>query len=168
MAAAAPIPIARERVVSILRRENHTAFVLANHAKILVRHFLASYIGVGDEIAFPIPTESTVHPEILIAKNSTSAAGRYLYETSIGYVSQPKQDKRNEYFVAAEVQRGSLGISTIFLPCEVLRKYFYHLSRVNDGANRRTLYEVLRIPAKASPAELRLAFKLREAELRAA
>ena len=108
MAAKAPIPISSERVVSIQLQENHTAFMLANQAKILLRHFLASYIGVGDEIAFPIPTENTVHPEILIAKNSTSDAGRYLYEAPIGYVSQRKQDKRSKDFVAAEVQRGSL------------------------------------------------------------
>ena len=168
MAAAAPIPISSDRVVSIQRQKNHTALVLANHAKILVRHFLASYIGVGDEIAFPIPTESTVHPEIFIAKNSTSAAGRYLYETSIGYVSQPKQDKRNEHFVAAEVQRGSLGISTIFLPCEVLREYFYHLPRASDRIDHPTLYDMLRIPVGASFSELRVAFKLRDLELKTA
>ena len=118
MAATLPIPISRERVVSIQRQEKHTAVVLANQAKILLRHFLANFIGVGDEIAFPIPTENTIHPEILIAKNSTSAAGRYLYEAPIGYVSQPKQDKRNQHYVSAEVQRGSLGMGTVFLPCE--------------------------------------------------
>jgi len=168
MAAAAPIPISRERVVSIQRQENHTAFVLANQAKILLRHFLASYVGVSDEIAFPIPTENTIHPEILIAKNSTSAAGRYLYEAPIGYVSQPKQDKRNEYFVAAEVQRGSLGISTIFLACEILCEYFYRLPRTNDRADHPTLYDILRIPASASLSELRVAFKLRDLELKTA
>jgi hypothetical protein len=166
MATAAPIPISRKQVVSIQRQENHTAFVLANQTKILLRHFLASYIGVGDEVAFPIPTENAVHPEILIAKNSTFAAGRFLYEAPIGYVSQPKQDKRNKDFVAAEVQRGSLGISTIFLPCEVLREYFYRLPRTNDRADHPTLYDILRIPASVSLSELRVAFKLRDLELK--
>jgi hypothetical protein len=104
----------------------------------------------------------------LIVKNSTSAAGRYLYEAPIGYVSQPKQDKRNEHFVAAEVRRGSLGISTIFLPSDVLREYFYRLPRTNDRVGSPTLYDILRIPASASLSELRVTFKLRDLELKTA
>jgi hypothetical protein len=73
------------------------------------------------------PTRDTIRAEILITKNSGSGPNRYLYHVPIGYVSQPKQDKRNQYFVSAEVSRGSLGIGTIFLPCEVLREYFYRL-----------------------------------------
>ena len=33
------------------------------------------------------------------------------HQPDIKYVSQPKQDKRNQNFVSAEVHRGSLGIS---------------------------------------------------------
>src|SRR5271157_2017377 len=83
-------------------------------------------------------------------------------------VSHPKQDKRNQHFVPAEVQRGNLGIGLIFLPCEVLREYFYRLPRTADSVDHPTLYEVLRIPASASPSELRVAFKLRDLELRTA
>src|SRR5271166_5136727 len=61
---------------------------------------------------------------------------------------------------------GSLGIGTIFLPCEVLREYFYRLPRTADRVDHPTLYEVLRIPGSASPSELRVAFKLRDLELR--
>src|SRR5208283_2664124 len=86
----------------------------------------------------------------------------------IGYVGLPKQDKRNQYFASAEVRRGSLGIATIFLPCEVLREYFYRVTPTADTVDRPTLYEVLRIPASASPSELRVAFKLRDLELRTA
>ena len=107
-------------------------------------------------------------PEILVTKNAASGPSRYIYQAPIGYVSQPKQDKRNQHFVSAEVQRGSLGIGTIFLPCEVLREYFYRLPRTADRVDHPTLYEVLRIPASASPSELRVAFKLRDLELRTA
>src|SRR5271166_4131232 len=162
MAATSPIPICRERVVSIQPQENHAGFVLANQAKILLRPFLAGYIGIGDEIAFPVPTGDTIRAEILITKNSGSGPNRYLYRVPIGYVSQPKQDKRNQYFVSAEVRGGSLGISTVFLPCEVLREYFYRLPRTADSVDHPTLYEVLRIPAGASPSEFRVAFKLRD------
>ena len=168
MAATSPIPICRERVVSIQQQESLAGFVLANRAKILLRPFLAGYIGIGDEIAFPVPAGDTIRAEILITKNSGSGPNRYLYHVPIGYVSQPKQDKRNQHYVSAEVQRGSLGIGSIFLPCEVLREYFYRLPRTADRVDHPTLYEVLRIPASASPSELRVAFKLRDLELRTA
>ena len=54
MAATPPIPICRERVVSIKLQDDPAGFVLANQAKILLRPFLTSYIGIGDEIAFPV------------------------------------------------------------------------------------------------------------------
>ena len=168
MAATSPILICRERVVSIQPQENHAGFVLANQAKILLRPFLAGYIGIGDEIAFPVPTGDTIRAEMLITKNSGSGPNRYLYHVPIGYVSHPKQDKRNQHFVSAEVQPGSLGIGSIFVPCEVLREYFYRPPRTADRVDHPNLYEVLRIPTSASPAELRVAFKLRDLELRTA
>src|SRR5208282_3648792 len=98
---------------------------------------------------FPVPTRDTIRAEILITKNSGSGPNRYLYHVPIGYVSQPKLDKRKQHFVSAEVQRESLGIGTIFLPCEVLREYFYRLTPTADRVDQPTLYEVLRIPASA-------------------
>src|SRR5271166_991108 len=168
MAATSPIPICRERVVSIQPQENHAGFVLANQAKILLRPFLAGYIGIGDELAFPVPTRDTIRAEIMITKNSDSGPNRYLYHVPIGYVSQPKRDKRNQHYVSAEVQSGSLGIGSIFVPCEVLREYFYRLPHAAARVDHPTLYEVLRIPSSASPSELRVAFKLRDLELRTA
>src|ERR1019366_4385665 len=81
---------------------------------------------------------------------------------------KPKQDKRNPHFVSAEVHGESLGIGSIFLPCEVLREYFYRLPHTVDRIDHPTLYDVLRIPASASPSELRVAIKLRDLELRTA
>src|ERR1035438_8686593 len=168
MAATSPIPVCRERVVSIQLQKNLAGFVLANRAKILLRPFLAGYIGIGDEIAFPVPTRDTIRAEILITRNSGSGPNRHFYQVPIGYVSQPKLDKRNQHFVSAEVQRRSLGIGTVFLPCEILREYFYRVTHRSNGVDHPTLYEVLRIPASASPSELRVAFKLRDLELRTA
>ena len=162
------IPVCRERVVSVQRQEEPAACVFANQTKLLLPRFLAKSVAVGDEITFPIPAPDAVGPEILVTKNAVSGPSRYIYQAPIGYVSQPKQDKRNQHFVSAEVHRGSLGIGTIFLPCEVLREYFYRLPRTSDRVDHPTLYEVLRIPASASPSELRVAFKLRDLELRTA
>src|SRR5208337_765459 len=118
---------------------------------------LAKSVAVGDEITFPIPAPYAVGSEILVTKNAVSLPSRYIYQAPIGYVCQPKQDKRDQYFVSAEVRRGSLGIGTVFLPCEVLREYFYRLPCKADRMYHPNLYEVLRIPASASPAELRVA-----------
>ncbi len=142
--------------------------MLANQTRLLLSRFLAKFVAVGDEVAFPIPAPDAVGPEILVTKNAASGPSRYIYQTPIGYVSRPKQDKRNQYFVSAEVQRGSLGIAKIFLPCENLREYFYRLPRTADRVGHPTLYEVLRIPASTSPSELRVAFRLRDLELKSA
>ena len=162
------VPVCRERVARIQPQSNPAVCVFANETKFLLSRFLAPYIAVGDDITFPTPPADAVGTEIRITKNSSSGVNHSLYQAPIGYVSQPKLDKRNQHYVSAEVQRGSLGIGSIFLPCEVLRDYFYRLLRTADRVDHPTLYEVLRIPASASPSELRVAFKLRDLELRTA
>ena len=90
-----------------------------------------------------------------------------MYQAPIGYVTQPKKDKRDEFFVAAEVRPAHLGISSIFQPCKTLREYFYRISEREGSTGRQTLYDVLEVPGTASPGELRVAFKLRQLELEA-
>jgi hypothetical protein len=133
-----------------------------------VSRFLASHVAIGDDIVFPVSTGDAVRTEILITKNAEASPRRHLYHVPIGHVSPPKRDKRNQHFVSAEVHQGGLGISTVFLPCEVLRSYFYRLPQDNGLDHPTTLYETLRIPASASPSELRVAFKLCHLELKAA
>src|SRR5271157_518324 len=162
------IPVYRDRVVSIQRGSDPAACMFANQTRLLLSRSLVPYVALGDEIAFPIAAPDAVGPEILITKNAASGPSRYIYQAPIGCVTQPKQDKRNQHFVSAEVHRGSLGICTIFLPCEILREHFYHLPRTAERVDHPTLYEVLRISASASPSELRVAFKLRDLELKSA
>jgi len=159
------IPICRERVTSVELRRETAVCQFGNQTKLFLSRFLGSRVAVGDEIAFPVATGNGRGTEILIINNAASGPNRYLYHVPIGYVSQPKQDKRNQHFVSAEVHQGGLGIGTVFMPCDVLRKYFYRLTQSGDGADRPILYEILRIPASASAAELRVAFRLRDLEL---
>ncbi len=160
-----PIPICCERVVSVQPQEKPAICVFANRSKLLVSRLIASHVVIGDDIAFPVSTGDAVRTEILITKNAGAGPKGYLYHVPIGHVSQPKQDKRNEHFVSAEVHHGGLGISTVFLPCEVLRDYFYGLPSADHRADHPSLYEILHIPASASPSELHVAFKLRDLEL---
>ncbi len=171
MSLASPSPsvsVCRERVVRIDRQLDPIACVLSNQSKLLVPRLLAQYIAIGDEITFPIPSAEARKTEIYVAKKSTWRTSHCLYQAPIGYVSQPKLNKRDQHFVSAEVQCGSLGVSTIGLPCEVLREYFYRLGSGDKEASHRTLYQILGIPDSASPSELRVAFKLRNLELRSA
>src|SRR5664279_1748879 len=90
------IPVCRERVVSVQRQDDPAACVFANQTKLLLSRLLAKSVAVGDEITFPISVPDAVGTEILITKNSASGPSRYIYQAPIGYVSQPKQDKRNQ------------------------------------------------------------------------
>jgi hypothetical protein len=66
------------------------------------------------------------------------------------------------------VPSGQLGISSVHLPCERLRDYFYIADRHLAWERQPNLYDRLQAVPTASLAELRLAFKLRQLELRTA
>lgn len=142
--------------------------MLANHGKILVPRQLLKYVAAGDEITFPIPEGAASGAEIYVTKASSSGSKSCLYQAGIGHVTSPKLDKRQQHFVSAEVHRGGLGISAIFLPGHVVREYFYRLPETDGDATRSTLYEILGVSCSASLAEIRVAFKLRDLELKAA
>jgi hypothetical protein len=112
-------PICRERVMKIEAQQDPVVCVFGNQTKLFLSRFLAKYLAIGDEIAFSVPTRDAVGAEIFITKTAASGPNRYLYQAPIGYVSQPKQDKRSQHFVSAEVRRGNLGMGAVFLPCEV-------------------------------------------------
>jgi hypothetical protein len=59
-------------------------------------------------------------------------------------------------------------MATINLPNEALRDYFYVGDRLRAWEQQASFYELLKVDCHASPAELRLAFKLRTLELRTA
>jgi hypothetical protein len=163
------IPVCRERVISVQRREGHGICVFANQTKLLLPRSLVAHVGIGDGVEFPIPTPDALEAELCITKNSSLGPNRCLYQAPIGCVSQPKMDKRDQFFVSAEVHPGGLGISKVLLPCEVLRSYFYRLPPADDNnVDQQTLYDTLCIPASASLSELRVAFKLRDLELQTA
>jgi hypothetical protein len=163
---ASSLPVCRERVVGVRRQENPATCVLANQTNVRVSALLASYIAIGDEITFPVPTGDATGAQIYITKGSASSGRtRCVYQARVGYVTQPKLDKRNQHFVSGEVQEKGLGISAILLPCGTLRDYFYRLPGAVRKDVQPTLYETLRIPATVSPAELRVAFKLRTLEV---
>ena len=169
-AASAVAEVILSRVVSEANRDGEKTVCHFNDGgNVLLSNFLAAFIRSGDEITFPLTIDSAgAGTEIYIRKTSSGGRGRDLYQTPVSYVAQPKADNRERLYVRAEVSTGRLGISSIHLPCEVVRDYFYVATRRQPWAHQTSLYDVLRITSTASLAELRVAFRLRQLELRAA
>ena len=161
------VMICRQRVAHINRLSHPPECLLTNGSKVTLAPLIAAHIAPGDDVSFPLPNSSTATAEILVTKNSVTGSGRDVYQASIGYVTQPKKDKRDEFFVAAEVRPANLGISSIFLPCKAVREHFYRIPEREGSTGRHTLYDVLQAPSTVSPGELRVAFKLRQLELEA-
>jgi len=138
-------PICRGYATKVELRQDVAVCTLGDQTRLLLSRFLGSRVAMGDEIVFGVPTEGKGGTEILITKHAVSGRNHCLYQAPIGYVTQPRTDKRNEHFVSAEVLDGALGISKTFLPCKALREYFYGLSHSGDSADRSSLYQILRI-----------------------
>jgi hypothetical protein len=156
------------QIIQIKPEGEKTACTRAGGGRVLVSNTLAAHICPGDEIDFPLALDSAATgTEIYIRTTSPSARSRDLYDAPIGYAGQPKSDRRDQPNVHAEVHGGRLGISALHFPCGILRDYFYVVDRRLPWEKQKTLYDILRSVSNAAPAELRLAFRLRELELRA-
>jgi hypothetical protein len=144
---------------------NATTCVLTGAGTICVSPFMGGFLRPGDEIEFSSEFTAPVAKEVRV----TRAGGRRpseLYSAPIAYVTQPRQDKRQELFLHAEVASGALGIRSIHLPAAAVRDYFYRGDRQQTWDSSPTLYELLQVPASAFPGDLGLAYKLRRLELR--
>ena len=143
-----------------------TECVFTDGTSILVSNFVASFIRPGDELLFPLDHEAAnAGTQIYIRKIHSEERRWDVFLAEIGYATQPREDKRNNLFVSAEVADSQLGISAINLRCEALRNYFYVGNRHRGWDRQPSFYELLRVNPKVSPAELRLAFKLCTLEL---
>ena len=156
------------RVVEIKPEAGQVACRFSDGGRVLVSTFFAAHVRPGDEIDFPLAIDRAgTGTELYIRKASPSGRSRDLYQAPMCYAAQPKADKRDGLYVRADVSSGRLGICFIHLPCEVLRDYFYVANRHRPWECQPTLYEILRVTPAVSLAELPLAFKLRQLELRA-
>src|SRR6266705_326516 len=172
MGAAAPVKadalpsVCQRKVVKTNPKGAKTECILSEGNPILVSNFVASFIRAGDELLFPLEHEAVdAGTQIYIRKTNPEERRWNVFQAEIDYATQPRKDKRNNLFVSAEVPDSQLGISTINLRCEVMRDYFYVGNRRLAWNRQPTFYELLRVNPKVSPAELRLAFKLRTLEL---
>jgi len=175
MGAAAPVKadalpsVCQRKVVKTNPKGAKTECLFADGTSILVSNFLASFIRAGDELLFPLEHEAVdAGTQIYIRKTHPEERRWDVFQAEIGYATQPRKDKRNNLFVSAEVPDSQLGISVISLRCVALRDYFYVGNRRRGWDRQSSFYELLQVNPKMSPAELRLAFKLRTLELNTA
>jgi hypothetical protein len=146
-----------------------TKCVFADGTYILVSNLLASLIRAGAELRFPANLQAAdVSTQIYIRNTSSQQRRHDAYQADIGYATHPKNDKRGNLFVSADVAGVGIGIRAIHLSSDVLRDYFYVGNRRRAWDRQPSFYELLRVNANASPTDLRLAFKLRKLELQTA
>jgi len=149
--------------ISGLQQEGALTRCTTDGGDIMVPRVPATYLRSGDDIR--VGSLDSPATEYLAIQNSPRRKARQLYFGRIGYVTQPRADKRDEYFVRAEVPESGLGIRALHLPSTVVRDYFYCFAQASGGAGGLTLYELLRASPKASPADLRLSYRIRRIEL---
>jgi hypothetical protein len=169
-AGTSPTPgICQRAVLKTNPRGAKTECVFTDGTSVLVSNFLASFIRVGDELCFPLTLEAAnAGTEIHIRNPNPETRRRDILQAPIGYGTQPRKDKRNNLYVSTEALGCRLGISSIHLCCQLVRDYFYVGNRHRGWNRQPSLYKLLRVTPNLSPAELRLAFKLRSLELRTA
>src|SRR5262245_39353406 len=85
----------RSLINSLRVEEQATSCRLVNGTSFQVPRFLAGFLQVGDEVEIP-SAYRLQQPELRIWRNRKP---RELYQAKIGYVAQPKQNKRGEWFL---------------------------------------------------------------------
>ncbi len=164
----ARLTVWQKKVLRTDRKGSKTECLFADGTSILLSDFLASFVRAGDELLFPFDLgAANANTEILISRNPEERR-QDVFQAQIGYVSQPRKDKRDNLFVSGEVPGARLGISAINLRCEALRDYFFVGNRRRPWERQPSFYELLVVDPKVAPTELRLAFKLRTLELHTA
>lgn len=118
--------IVERTVVKTTPEAAKTKCVFADGTYILVSNLLASLIHAGDKLRFPANLQAADASAQIYIRNTSSQQRRHnAYQADIGYATHPKNDKRGNLFVSADVAGVGIGIRAIHLSSDVLRDYFY-------------------------------------------
>ena len=163
--AEAPTPaLRRERITAVRHEAAATACLLADGGTVLVSPYLGRFLAPADELEFSPCIAASAATEIRVTR-SNGLQLKQIYLAPIGYVTHPRQDKRQESFLRAEIVGSALGIRGVHLPAAAVRDYFYRADRRRHWVDSPTLYDLFRVAPSASPGDLRLAYKVRRLEL---
>lgn len=129
---------------------------LASGFELRLPAHLARFLRPGHQIEFPSGSAAPSQFRVVL---DARLKPREILFCSMAHISHPKPDRRGEYFLRGDVVEPVLGIGALILTSDAVRDYFYRSSA--DGG----LYASLGIPATASPADLRLAYRVGILEL---
>jgi hypothetical protein len=155
------------RVLKTERKGDRIECAFADGTSILLSKFLAAFIRSGDEVRFPLGMPDS-GSELYVRVPAQQPFRRDMLQVQVDYVTQPKKDQQRNFFVCAEPLGKQLGINHVYLRCELLRDYFFVANRRCAWDKQPSLYEFLGVKPDVSSVELRLGFKMRTLELRAA
>ena len=134
---------------------------------LLLSRLLGGLVFRGDSIEFALPNGSSTNGTEILIRRDPDSKKKDLYQAPIGYVCRPKEGRRGQHYCLAEVRGSAIGISTVRLNCDAVRDYFYVTRDARCHQEQPNFYEVLKTSPTASLAELRLAYQIRDLELRA-
>lgn len=113
---------------------------------------LSRYLGPGDSVERLAPEGAL----FLVWRSRMPADEKELLFVEIGPVSEPTRSRQTgDYFLCADLPGSTRPARLVFRP-ESVRSYFFHLGDETGPS----LYELLGADADASPAQLRLAWRL--------
>jgi len=144
-------------VTEVIPGPQHFACCLADGSAIDLPPFFSRFLRRADGLTQLSPEGGTV----LIERTRRQSQSQYLLYARIGHVTQPRESENGAgFFVRAEVPKSDL--SAVLLSGEAIRRYFYLLD-----ADKRpiSLYGLLRASELATPADLRVAWRIRQLEL---
>jgi hypothetical protein len=156
-----------ERVLTRLEPQGSKAKCIFNDGGSLILSIdFARFVRPGD--IFYFPADLLRKDESVEVYVQRPTARRDFLFVQVDYVRNERSCGRDGPTVRADVRGKVLGISSISLRCETLRDYFYVGNRQRAWNEQPSFYDLLRTEPKATTAELRIAFRLRTLELRAA
>src|SRR5262249_38139838 len=123
----------------------------------------APHLHVRDELVLATEVEESPPEVKAIAASANGKKTRELYQVKIRHAAKAKQDSRQEWFIRAHTVDPKLGIAAVQFRGEAIAEYFYRAGP--EGRPLPSFYTALGVAADCTPAELRLAYKVRVLEL---
>src|SRR5574341_1291004 len=90
-----PVPVVSQRLARMEKDGSAAKCIFSDGSSLTLSRFLASFVRPPDQLEFD-PTAVDPLRELRVVQ-STSGRPRELYFVAIGYVTQPKTDKRDEH-----------------------------------------------------------------------
>ncbi len=157
------IQVWRQPIAKIIPTGEPPRLVLGNGAEVIPPPALLLHIRQGDEVTLPAPQELSLRLQFLVSSRTSNRHGHEIFLAPLSFVDAPRKNSRGEFSLLGDVAETSLGISRVLIPQQAITDWFYQtpsLLNQNDS-----FYTILRIEPAASPAELRIAAKIRLLEL---